>query len=163
MGVQRAFYQFPIGSELTATFGAGDAKVFGVGGSVEAGLRAGFAREVSTATAFPANRRPEPWLVAGRELIWIGRYTPPLTAGGRAMVSVCVFEPGQVPEREPFFHANVDAQGNTSVNNDWHLNAKETSAAGEVQWVTLANRGTAPLTVRVLNFGPSYRSVSSSK
>ena len=100
--------------------------------------------------------------MAERELIWIGRYTPPLTAGGRAMVSVCVFEPGQVPEREPFFHANVDAQGNTSVNNDWHLNAKETSVAGEVQWVTLANRGTAPLTVRALNFGPSYLSVSSS-
>jgi hypothetical protein len=151
------------GSELTATFAAGDAQVFGVGGSVTAGLRAGFAREVSTATAFPARRRPEPWLVAERELIWIGRYTPPLTAGGRAMVSLCVFEPGQVPEREPFFHANVDAQGNTSVNNDWHLNAKELSAAGEVQWVTLANRGTAPLTVRALNFGPSYRSVSSSK
>lgn len=90
------------GLELTATFGAADAQVFGVGGSVAAGLRAGFAREVSTATAFPANRRPEPWLVAERELIWIGRFTPPLTAGGRAMVSVCVFEPDQVPEREPF-------------------------------------------------------------
>ena len=79
------------------------------------------------------------------------------------MVSLCVFEPDQVPEREPFFHANVDAQGNTSVNNAWHLNAKETSVAGEVQWLTLANRGTAPLTARALNFGPSYRSVSSSK
>jgi hypothetical protein len=151
------------GAELAAAFGAGGAQVFGVGGSVETGLHAGFAREVSTATAFPAKRRQEPWLAAGRELIWIGRYTPPFTAGGRAMVSLCVFEPVQVPEREPFFHASIDAQGNTSLNNDWHLNANETSATGEVQWVTFANRGTAPLKVRQLNFGPSYRSVSSSK
>ena len=150
------------GSELAATFGAGDKKVFGVGGSVEAGLRAGFAREVSTATAFPANRRQEPWLVAGRELIWIGRYTPPLTAGGRAAVSLGVFEPGEVRGGEAFFHANIDAQGNTSVNNHWHLNAKEFSAADTVQWVTFANRGTAPLAVRELKFGPSYRSVAPS-
>ena len=150
------------GSELAATFGAGDKKVFGVGGSGAAGLRVGFAREVSTATAFPAHRRSEPWLVAERELIWIGRYTPPLTAGGRATVSLGVFEPDQVPEREPFFHANVDAQGNTSVNNAWHLNAKEFSAADKVQWVTFANGGTAPLAVRELKFGPSYRSVSPS-
>ena len=147
------------GADLAATFGAAEARVFGVGGRVEAGLRAGFAREVRTATAFPASRRQAPWLTDGREMIWIGRYTPPLAAGGRATVSLCVFEPGQVPEREPFFHANIDAQGNTSMNNDWHLNAKETSIAGAVQWVTFANRGTAPLMVRQLKIGPSYRSV----
>ena len=73
-----------------------------------------------------------------------------------------MFESDQVPEREPFFHANVDAQGNTSVNNAWHLNAKEFSAADKVQWVTFANGGTAPLAVRELKFGPSYRSVSPS-
>jgi hypothetical protein len=96
-------------------------------------------------------------------MIWIGRYTPPLAAGGRATVSLCVFEPGQVPEREPFFHANIDAQGNTSVNNGWHLSAKETSVVGEVQWVKFANRGTVALTVRQLKFGRSYRSVSPAK
>ncbi len=147
------------GAELAATFSAEAQPVFGVGGSVASGLHAGFTQEVRTATAFPANRRQEPWFKAGKEMIWIGRYTPPHEPGGRAALSLCVFEPGAVPEREPFFHANVDAQGNTSLNNDWHLNAKETSAAREVQGVTLANRGTAPLTVRELKFGPSYRSV----
>jgi hypothetical protein len=147
------------GADLSATFGTAQVQVFGVGVGVEAGLRAGFGREVRTATAFPASRNQEPWLAAGREMIWIGRYSPPLAAGGRAAVSLCVFEPGQVPEREPFFHANIDAQGNTSVNNGWHLNAKEASGAAEVQWVRFANRGTAPLTVRQLKFGSSYRSV----
>lgn len=147
------------GAELAATFGAGDLQIFGVGGDERAGLRAGFTRDVHTATAFPSLRRQEPWLVAGREMIWIGRYTPPLTAGGRATVSLCVFEPGKAPEREPFFHANIDAQGNTSVNNHWHLNAKEASAGTKVQWVTFTNRGAATLTIRELKFGPNYRSM----
>ncbi|MFO1448974.1 MAG: family 16 glycosylhydrolase [Opitutaceae bacterium] len=150
------------GAELAAAFGAGEAQIFNVGGSVRAGLRAGFAHEVRTTTAFPANRRREPWLMAGQDMIWIGRYTPPLTAGGRATVSLCVFEAGLVPEREPFFHRNIDALGNTSVNNGWHLNAKEVTLTDEVTWVTFANPGNAPLTIRELKFGTSFRSLSSS-
>lgn len=147
------------GANLSALFGTAEVQVFRVGGSVETGLRAGFARDVSTATAFPSSLRQEPWLAAGREMVWIGRYTPPSTPGGQATVSLCVFESGRVPEREPFFHANIDQQGNTSLNNGWHLNARDTTAAAAVRRVTFTNRGTEPLTVRQLKFGTSYRSV----
>ncbi|HEY0946871.1 MAG TPA: hypothetical protein VGD81_16440 [Opitutaceae bacterium] len=130
-----------------------------VGGGAGDGLRAGFTGEVSSATAYPASEHSGPWIEADREMCWIVRVTPPATEGAKAAVSLCVFPADAVPVREPFFHGNIDAHGNTSVNNGWHLNAKEPAEAAVLRALRFQNHGTGTIELRDVRVGPSFRSV----
>lgn len=132
--------------------------LFHVGGTAGE-LVAGFERQVSTSTAYPARERSKQWRATSREQRWLVRYTPPLADGAGASVSVIRLGVEDVPAREPFFHANIDASGNTSANNGWHLNARGGAPAAPVAALRLRNDGTAPASVRDVAVGLGFRSV----
>jgi beta-glucanase (GH16 family) len=145
-------------SRLTAEFlAANDTASFALeGAGRELRLTAGDAR-VSTASAFPATERVTPWVETNRPMLWLARVTPANGATGKPAVSWCMFPVDAVPEREPYFYANVDPAGNTSRNNGWHLNAKS-ALAGTVRSVRFRSSG-GSATVHSLKSGPSYLSV----
>jgi len=135
---------------------AGGQSLFFVG--CEGGaLVAGFDTKVTSVTAFPARDRGSlRWAEPGVR-IWLVRYTPPLEEGARATVSVGVFPLGTEPAREPFFHANVDLQGNTSVNNEWHLNARgPVPVAATVAGLRGHRAGRSSISWRELKTGIGY-------
>lgn len=150
----------PEGGSLAANFDSADGTTAFTleGAPTELSLQTDDVR-VSTTTAFPSNERVAPWIEAGKPMLWLARFTPANEITGRAAVSWCVFPLDAVPEREPFFHANVDANGNTSRNNGWHLNAK-THVAGSLQMVKFQASGRSDgVSVRSLKSGPSFLSV----
>jgi len=132
-------------------------------GCEDGNLVTGIDAKVTSATAFPARERGSPRLMEPGERIWIVRYTPPLEEGGRATVSVSVFPLGNEPAREPFFHANVDLRGNTSMNNEWHLNARDhTPAVATVYGLRGHNSGASSVALRSLKTGLGYLGVRGS-
>lgn len=130
------------------------------GSSDPRALQVGFARAVHSSTAFPANQRNEPWYASGQESTWTLRVTPPIEESTLWSASLFVFPQNEAPAREPFFYSNIDAQGNTSVNNHWHLNAKDIPANQTIHAVRLRNAGNGPLQIRELRSGSSFLSVT---
>jgi hypothetical protein len=122
-------------------------------------IQVGFAQAVHSSNAFPANQRQQPWHTPGEESIWTLRVSPPIEDMKLWSASLCVFPPNDVPSREPFFYPNIDAQGNTSMNNHWHLNAKGTPSSQQAHAVRFRNAGAGSIEVRELRTGSSFRSV----
>ena len=148
------------GAHLQAIFEDAQGAPLLVAGSPDPNaLQVGFARAVHSSTAFPANQRKEPWYVPGQESTWTLRVTPPIEDSPLWSASLFVFPQSEAPAREPFFYANIDAQGNTSVNNHWHLNAKDIPASQTIHAVRLRNAGTSPMQIRELRSGASFLSV----
>jgi hypothetical protein len=120
-------------------------------------LLAGFDSIVSSATAFPAAERQSPWVADAQNSLLVVRITP-APGSEKDAISLCAFPSASVPTTEPFFYRNIDDRGNTSLNNQWHLNAKQAVHA-ILRSVRIRNTGTAPVSVKDLRIGPGYRSV----
>jgi hypothetical protein len=129
--------------------------VAGIGSTNQ--IFAGFDSLVSTADAYPAKERHAPFFTNDKDYLLVVRLTP---AAGKEQdaVSVSAFPLPDVPAREPFFYRNIDRQGNTSVNNQWHINARHASAA-VLRGVLIENTGRGSASVRDLRVGTSFPSV----
>jgi len=89
-------------------------------------------RTSSTRSAYPATENRRTILKTGGKYLLTGRITA--HAGkdkyDRDAVSFSVFDMNDLPvKKEPYFYPNIDENGNTSITNEWQINAKDYSDA----------------------------------
>lgn len=83
-------------------------------------------RKSSTKTAYPAIEMKR-LFETGNKYLFIGRITAHhgTNSYDRDAVSFSVFDLNSFPvQKEPYFYPNIDAFGNTSLTNEWQINAK---------------------------------------
>lgn len=97
------------------------------------------------------------------EQFHVHRLTPILNADQCDTWSVAIFNRHeQIPEVEPFFYPNIDESGQTSINNQWALNARNISHAAIVAF-EVTNRSSEPLKISDWRIGDCFRSVTAGK
>jgi hypothetical protein len=124
-------------------------------------LRAGGQTLASTATAYPANETGQPFFSENRKYLLVARLTPGRD-GSSSAVSLSAYNlvDGSVPDKEPYFYANIDEQGNTSINNGWQINQRDAVEAGGLATkVSVAYEGEGEVLVENFKTGRSFRSV----
>jgi hypothetical protein len=113
--------------------------------------------QASTAIAYPASSTAESYFETGRKYLIVGRVTASTTA--KDIVSVKSFELAKsIPVREPFLYRNIDAYGNTSITNEWHINKKMDSNSA-INALVIADE-TQKTLLSDLTFGDTYGSVA---
>jgi hypothetical protein len=151
------------GADLEATLeDAAGTPLLTTGSAGGTDLRLGFADLVRADSAFPAKERRQPLIAVNETATWVLRVTPPPSWTKLWAASVGVFPEGGLPAREPYFYPNIDARGNTSVNNHWHLNAKGIPPGEAAHAIRFRNRGTGRIEIRDLRSGANFSSLRSS-
>ncbi|MDR2674557.1 MAG: hypothetical protein LBC18_06745 [Opitutaceae bacterium] len=114
-----------------------------------------------TQTAWPAREQKTPPVRDDADYLLVARLTP-ARAGGHPAISLCVFPLDRpLPKDEPFFHASITADGDTSLNNHWHLNQKRPLPAhARATSVRVVNAsGSGRVQAAVFRAGPGFPSV----
>lgn len=89
-------------------------------------------RKSSTKTAYPAIEKKKRNFETGGKYLLVGRITAHKEKGkfDRDAISFSVFDLNGFPVQEaPYFYPNIDENGNTSLTNEWEINAKDFSDA----------------------------------
>ncbi|OAM91800.1 hypothetical protein OH491_25235 [Termitidicoccus mucosus] len=115
----------------------------------------------STQTAWPAREQKAPLVRDDADHLLVVRLTP-ARDGGPPAISLCAFPLDRsLPKDEPFFHANITATGDTSLNNHWHLNQKhplpEHARATSVRVENASDTGS--IQAAAFRAGPGFPSV----
>lgn len=124
-------------------------------------LRAGGQTLASTLTAYPANEAGQPFFADNRKYLLVARLTPGRD-GSSSAVSLSAYDltDSSVPDKEPYFYANIDEQGNTSINNGWQINQRDAvEAGGLATTVSVGYEGEGELLIESFKTGRSFRSV----
>ncbi|WOO43708.1 hypothetical protein [Rubellicoccus peritrichatus] len=117
-----------------------------------------FKKMASTKTAFPAIEQEVPFFSDEEDILLVIRVTPG-ESNGRDAVSMTAFMLPLVEEpKEPYFYANIDSKGNTSMTNGWSINQKLRSKA-YLSSVSVTNGGPGDLILGAFRSGSSFRSV----
>jgi hypothetical protein len=67
---------------------------------------------------------------------------------------------GGPPTHEPYFHSNIDENGNTSINNGWQINQRDPAASESVAAkMSVTYEGTGVVLIEKFKVGGSFLSV----
>lgn len=89
-------------------------------------------RKSSTAVSYPASESRKQMFEARKKYLLVGRITARKGKEkyDRDAISFSVFDMNELPvKKEPYLYPNIDAFGNTSMTNEWQINAKDYSDA----------------------------------
>lgn len=105
--------------------------VFSVGADVQKQLFIKFKDRVSsTANSYPANLTPKSYIEENKKYLMVVRVTAHEGQDkfDRDGVSLSLFPLAEFPvNSEPYYYPNIDSVGNTSINAQWQINAKNYS------------------------------------
>ena len=115
----------------------------------------------NTANAYPSSDAGGPFFLEGKRYLLVVRLTPGRDGSSHA-VSMCAYDlaNGGPPTHEPYFHSNIDENGNTSINNGWQINQRDPAASESVATkMSVTYEGMGMVLIEKFRMGESFLSV----